>query len=69
MKPVIDDRGNLIDGLFRAPNGSLVVKDEAALAKYKNQLRIVTEQQNKIEQLTNDVDTLKALVSQLLERQ
>ncbi len=69
MKPVVDDRGNLISGLFRAPNGSLVVKDDEALTKYKTQLRVVTEQHNKIEQLTNDVEALKSLVSRLLERQ
>lgn len=67
MKRVVDNAGNVIQGLYRANDGSIVVDDSAGLDKYKKQKSVVSAQKQTIEKLSRDVEELKALVGALLE--
>lgn len=67
MKQILDEHGNVIHGLYRDDNGSIVVKDSAAMHKYKTQRTVLTKQKNKISDLEMRLDELSTLVERLLK--
>lgn len=66
MKKVIDDNGVPIPGLFKSAAGVLVVDDPTGYAKYKQQRKIYTDQQNRLEALGDEVNQLKLIVEKIL---
>lgn len=67
MKQIIDESGNVVQGLYRDDNGAIVVKDSAAMHKYKTQRNVLTTQKNKISDLEMRLDELSTLVERLLK--
>lgn len=67
MKRVIDKNGDIIDGLYRASNGSLVVKDDNSYHKYIKHREELLKQKSTIERLETEVADLKQLVKSLVK--
>ena len=59
---VKDQQGNVVRGLYRSPNGVLIVDDSAEFNKYNREKQSAAE----INQLRSEVDQLKQLVATLL---
>jgi hypothetical protein len=67
MKQVIDSSGNVINGLFRNSDNSLIFKDDIALSKsiasnnvfttLNNEVQELKEQMNRIMEMLNDSRT------------
>ena len=68
MIMVKDAQGNIIPGLFKDKSGALVVSDTAEFAKYKRQQQLAHSSTERIKQLSNEVDSLKEMVAQLMSR-
>lgn len=64
MKKVKDIDGKVVTGLFRNPNGTLVVNNEAALKKYQSQIN----DKQKIIQLEREILEMKTMMQQLLQK-
>lgn len=61
MKPIVDKNGNLISGLYRNKDGSIVNDDVNSY--HKNKL-----QHDKFTSLTNEVNILKEQMKIILEK-
>lgn len=67
MKPVKDINGNILKGMFRAPNGTIVVKDNDKLSRHSMAVTTRMADKLKIEKLEKTVEELTMLVKTLLE--
>lgn len=67
MIKVKDVSGAIVRGVYRDKNGTLLVKDDDLLTKYKNELAARQRDQDRIKDLESTVDSLKQMVLQLLE--
>lgn len=67
MIKVKDVDGKEVRGVFRGPNGSLVVQDDKLLNKYLIEKRARENDQLKIKTLEEQVASLSSMVQQLLE--
>jgi hypothetical protein len=68
MIKVKDIDGKEIRGVYRSPNGSLVVNDSSLLSKYNNEKNSRMMDKEKIKTLESEVSNLKMMVEQLLEK-
>lgn len=68
MKKVKDINGNVLRGLFRAPNGTIIIKDDMRFANYSLERTMKIDDKRKIEALEQTVQELTALVQTLLEQ-
>jgi hypothetical protein len=64
---VISKDGSFIPGLSRDKNGSLAVRDEAALARLIAERERIIGMQLQIDALNNNIQTLTALVNKLVK--
>ena len=62
MKQVIDKNGDVVYGLYRSENGSLIVKESVQLQKAKIELNMKQD----IEKLKYEVNGLRNIVNELL---
>lgn len=67
MKQIVDEQGNVVQGLYRDDNGAIVVKDPAAMHKYKMQRNVFMTQTNKISDLEMKMRELSTLVDRLIK--
>ena len=67
MKKIIDEQGNIVQGLYRLDNGSIVVKDSAAWSKYMKQKQVFNSQTEKISNLESQVNELRGMFELLLK--
>lgn len=65
---VKDDQGNIIPGLYRASNGSIIVSDRDGYDKYVKQRDSILEQKTSISKLQTQVDELKEMIATLLKK-
>lgn len=68
MKRIKDENGNIVPGVIKTERGAIIVNDTSEFNKYKQQQQMMQEQRRRIENLSSEVETLKALVQQLLEQ-
>lgn len=66
MIKVKDTNGNIIRGVYRSSNGTLVVKDDALMEKHSAQIASKLSDKHKIESLERSVEELTLLVKSLL---
>lgn len=59
LKPVIDPSGKILDGVFKTPSGSLVVKDPAGVNKYLKE----KETEQRLKNLEDKMDLILQLLS------
>ena len=64
MKPIISDKGERVDGLFRDASGAIVVVNPDALAKYKR----ILEREQEIQKLSDQVASLTSIVQELMNK-
>lgn len=62
---VKDQNGNIISGVFRTKQGGLIVSDQTAYDKYIR----TSEQAKKVLNMEKQIQELKSLVAQLLNRE
>ena len=67
MIKVKDQVGNIVRGVFRKPNGALVVNDAEMIEKYCIESEARQRDANRISELEKTVDDLKDMVYQLLD--
>lgn len=67
MIKVKDQIGNIVRGVFRKPNGALVVNDTEMVEKYRLESEARHRDANRIVELEKTVDDLKYMVYQLLD--
>lgn len=65
MKRLRDENGTIIEGMVKSPVGSIIVQKSKDYQQYMQE----REQLGKINKLTEEVESLKMLVQQLLEKQ
>lgn len=68
MIRVKDSNGRIVEGLFRDETGALIVKNDAELDKYLQQKRVVVEQKETINRLSDEIEELKRMVNSLLKK-
>jgi hypothetical protein len=61
--PPVDGHPNLV----RAPSGAIINIDSQAIAQARSRKKIWKEQQAELEELRNDVATMKKMMQQILE--
>jgi len=61
--PPVDGHANLV----RAPSGAIINIDSQAIAQARSRKKIWKEQQAELEELRNDVATMKKMMQQILE--
>lgn len=59
-----DVNGNPVVGVYRSPTGGLVVRNNSAYQRYMKE----KEQQERLQSLEADVDEIKSMLKQLLEK-
>lgn len=62
-----DIDGREVRGVFRGPNGSLVVQDEQLYSKYIAERGARIAQQSKVASLESEIAELKAMLQTLLQ--
>lgn len=62
-----DIDGREVRGVFRGPNGSLVVQDEQLYSKYIAERDARIAQQSKVASLESEIAELKAMLQTLLQ--
>lgn len=62
---VKDQNGNIVYGIYRTDQGGLVVNDQSAYDKYIR----TSEQAKKVLNMEKQIQELKSLVAQLLNRE
>ena len=62
---VKDQNGNIISGVFRTKHGGLIVSDQSAYDKYIKE----SEQAKRVLNMEKQIEELKSLVAQLLNRE
>lgn len=67
MIKVKDSVGNIVRGVFRKPNGALVVNDAEMIEKYRLESEARRRDADRIAELEKTVDDLKYMVSQLID--
>lgn len=67
MIKVKDVNGNTVRGIYRAPNGTLIVKDDTLHAKHLLEVNSKLYDKQKIENLEKTVEELTVLVKKLLK--
>jgi hypothetical protein len=66
MKKIIDDKGNVVPGLFRTSLGAIVVDNEDSYYKYKETVNKRLAEKKKIEDLEAKVQKLETILESLL---
>jgi len=61
--PPVDGHANLV----RAPSGAIINIDSQAISQARSRKKIWKEQQAELEELRNDVATMKKMMQQILE--
>ena len=61
--PPVDGHANLV----RAPSGAMLNRDSQAIAQARSRKKIWKEQQAELEELRDDVATMKKMMQQILE--
>jgi len=61
--PPVDGHANLV----RAPSGAIINIDSQAIAQARSRKKIWKEQQAELEELRDDVATMKKMMQQILE--
>lgn len=68
MIKVKDVDGKEVRGVYRGPNGSLIVQDNQLLQKYLTEKNAREKDQLKIKSLEDQISSLKTMVEKLLEK-
>ncbi len=64
MKEIVDNRGNLVNGLLRSPTGAIVVRDPVALAKYTAQKELAS----RVSKTERDIEEIHSMLKTLIEK-
>lgn len=64
MKQCIDEKGNVIKGLFKKDDGSLVVVDPEAYMRSMTQKANATKLQDEIESLKSQISNIMKLLNE-----
>lgn len=64
--PVVDRYGNVVDGLYRNGDGSLVVKNDQEYHKHQIVKDVVDKQKQAIADISSELEELKRIVSILI---
>lgn len=60
MKPCIDERGNILKGLFKKDDGSIVVIDPVALQRAQ-------AQKSQVNKLVDEIELLKTQMHEIMK--
>lgn len=65
---VKDEQGNIIPGLYRTSNGSIIVDDKEGYDKYIKQRNTILNQKSSIDKLQDEVSNLKEMIATLIKK-
>jgi hypothetical protein len=67
MTPILDNKGNRLDGLFRSSCNSISVKNDLEYNKYIRTKTILDNTNKKIEDLVSQVSQMNNILSSIIK--